>query len=113
MLDGEDFPEYFISTRHGDDYYTRMVHGFLEWQSPWLLLLDTLTSKQRQYFEQCARKQALVVDQQYLLYPEVIDESFIRAARVEARMRRTQMQNVSPEEVMSTFYIELNPSPSE
>lgn len=42
-----------------------------------------------------------------------IDASFIQAARVEARMRRTQMQNVSPDEVMSTFYIELNPSPSE
>ena len=109
MLDDEDFPEYFISTSHGHDYYTRLVNGFIEWQSPWLLLLDTLTSKQRRHFEQCARKQALVVDQQYLLYPEVIDESFIRTARVEARMRRAQKQDVNPDEVMSTFYIELNP----
>lgn len=112
-LEAEYFPEYFISTRHGDDYYTRLVQAFIDWQSPWFLLLDTLELKARQHFEQCARKQALVVDQQYLLYPEVLDASFIRAARVEARMRRTQMQNVSPDEVMSTFYIELNPSPTE
>jgi hypothetical protein len=113
MLDAEDFPEYFISTRHGDDDCSRLVNGFIEWQSPWLLLLNTLTSGQRQYFEQCARKQALVVDQQYLLYPEIIDESFIRAARVEARMRRAQKRDACPDEVMSTFYIELNPSPTE
>jgi len=113
MLDVEDFPEYFISTRHVDDYYTRLLREFIEWQSPWLLLLDTLASGQRQHFEQCARKQATVVDQQYLLYPEIIDESFIRAARVEAKLRRSQMKEVSQDEVMSTFYIELNPSASE
>ena len=113
MLYSEDFPEFFISTRYEDDYYTRLVNGFIEWQSPWLLLLNTLAPEQRQHFEQCARKQATVVDQQYLLYPEIIDESFIRAARVEARMRRTQQQDVNQDEVMSTYYIELHPSPTE
>ncbi len=113
MLGVEDFPEHFISTRHTDDYYARLVREFIEWQSPWLLLLDTLAFGQRQHFERCARKQATVVDQQYLLYPEIIDESFIRAARVEARMRRSQKQDVKRDEVMSTFYIELNPSPTE
>lgn len=113
IIDVEDFPEYFISTRHGNDYFNRLVRGFIEWQAPWLLLLDTLAPEQRQYFEQCARRQALIVDQQYLLYPEVIDESFIRAARVEAKLRRSQMKELSQDEVMSTFYIELNPSPTE
>ena len=113
IIDAEDFPEYFISTRHGNDYLNRLVRGFIEWQAPWLLLLDTLAQEQRQYFEQCARRQALIVDQQYLLYPEVIDESFIRAARVEAKLRRSQMKELSQDEVMSTFYIELNPSPTE
>lgn len=113
VLDAEDFPGYFISTRHMDDDYARLARDFIEWQSPWLLLLDTLSMEERRHFEQCARKRALVVDQQYLLYPEVIDESFIRAARVEARLRRTQLQDVDEDEVMSTFYIELHPSPSE
>jgi len=113
IIDVEDFPEYFISTRHGNDYFNRLVRVFIEWQAPWLLLLDTLAPEQRQYFEQCARRQALIVDQQYLLYPEVIDESFIRAARVEAKLRRSQMKELSQDEVMSTFYIELNPSPTE
>ena len=98
---------------HADDRYEGLVRDFIEWQAPWLLLLQSLDTEQRAYFEQCARKQALIVDQQYLLYPEVLDESFIRAARVEVRLRKTQIQEVDPEEVMSTFYIELHPSPTE
>jgi len=112
-LGAEAFPEYFISTSHENTSHARLLRDFVEWQSPWFLLLDTLSSEKRQHFELCARRQALVVDQQYLLYPEIIDESFVRAARVEAKLRRTQMQDVNPDEVMSTFYIELNPSPTE
>lgn len=113
VMEAEEFPQYFVSTRLLDEALTRLVRDFIDWQAPWLLLLDTLSREQRQYFEQCARKQALIVDQQYLLYPEVTDESFVRAARVEAKLRKTQMREADQEEVMSTFYIELHPSPTE
>ena len=113
VMNAEVFPPYFISSADTDEYHANLIHEFLEWQSPWLLLLDTLSREDRRYLEKCARKQALMVDLQYLLYPEVIDESFIRAARVEAKLRRSQMEEVSQDEVMSTFYIELNPSPTE
>jgi hypothetical protein len=113
ILTAECFHPFFISTLHHDDYYSALVHDFLNWQSPWLLLLDTLSKEERENFENHARKQAIVVDQQYLLYPEVIDQSFIRAARVEAKLRRSQQVEVDQDEVMSTFYIELNPSPTE
>ena len=107
------FPEFFIACSDENAYHGRLLQSFLQWQSPWLLLLDTLEPEKRRFIEQCARKQALVVDQQYLLYPEIIDESFIRAARVEAKLRKSQMQQADQEEVMSTFYIELHPSPTE
>ena len=112
-LPSDRFPPYFIASADRSDYHTCLVHEFMKWQSPWLLLLNNLSREERRYFEQCACKQALIVDQQYLLYPEVIDESFIRAARVEARLRRSQQQDVDQDEVMSTFYIELHPSPTE
>ena len=112
-VSADEFPQYFVSNRHADGEYAALVDDFIAWQAPWLLLLQSLGREQRRYFEQCARKQALIVDQQYLLYPQVIDESFIRAARVEAKLRKAQMQEPDPEEVMSTFYIELHPSPTE
>ena len=113
VLQSDRFHPYFIAAADHSDYHASLVHEFLQWQSPWLLLLNKLSREERHYFEQCARKQALIVDQQYLLYPEVIDESFIRAARVEAKLRRSQQQDVDQDEVMSTFYIELHPSPTE
>jgi hypothetical protein len=113
VIGAEAFHPFFISAVHNDDFHTRLVREFIEWQSPWLLLLDTLSREDREIFERHARRQAMVVDQQYLLYPEVIDPSFIRAARVEAKLRRTHIQEVDQDEVMSTFYIELNPSPTE
>lgn len=113
QLEANAFPQYFISSSHENARFARLLQDFIEWQSPWLLLLDTLSLEERRYFEQCARKRALAVDRQFLLYPDIIDESFIRAARVEARMRKAQQQKVDQEEVMSTFYIELNPSPTE
>ncbi len=112
-LGADAFPEFFISAGDTEEQSAALVEEFIAWQAPWLLLLHTLGEEQRRYFEQCARTQALIVDQQYLLYPEVVDESFLRAARVEAQLRRTQMQEVDPGEVMSTFYIELHPAPTE
>jgi hypothetical protein len=113
VLDCSSFPEHFIAISHDDETYSLLAQEFIEWQSPWLLLLDTLSVEQRRHFEQCARKQALVVDQQYLLYPEVVDESVIRTARVEAKLRKTGMRTARQDEVMSTFYIELNPGPAD
>jgi hypothetical protein len=76
--------------------------------------LPTLDPGARHHFEQCARKQALVVERQYKLYPEIIDKSAINAARVEARLRNSQVQPVEEEEmVLSTFYLELNPASTE
>ncbi|MGD8999345.1 MAG: hypothetical protein PVF75_02935 [Granulosicoccaceae bacterium] len=44
---------------------------------------------------------------QRLLYPAILDEELIRAARVEAMMRKSQPQQQDSEDVMSTFYIEM------
>ena len=66
--------------------------------------------KLRKQIEQLARKQALVVDQQFLLYPTIIDKAAINSARVEAMMRKSQLEPVDEEKIMSTFYLELNPS---
>jgi hypothetical protein len=64
------------------------VKDFLDWQAPWLLLLPDLPDQQRRRYEQLARVRALVVEEQFRLYPEVIDPQQLDIARVEARLRR-------------------------
>ena len=110
-LAADRFPAYFVSA--ADEAHAALVADFNDWQAPWLLLLGKLDASERRRLEQLARKRALEVDKQHRLYPAVADESAIRAARVEAMMRRSQPVPVSEEETLSTFYIELNPGPTD
>ncbi len=107
------FNEFMINEQNHDTLHSNLINEFIQWQSPWLLLLDTLTDSQRMIFEEKSRSRALIVDQLYQLYPEIIDISFINTARVEAALRKSTALPVEQENVMSTEYIELHPSPFE
>ena len=109
----EEFPGFLINTAGHDARHTQLLEDFIRWQAPWLLVLQDLPKQTRAILEQQARQQAIVVDKQFRLYPEIIDESAIKAARVEAMLRNSQPVKKSEEEIMSTFYIELHPSPTE
>ena len=103
----EHFPDFFIREQHADPALTALVEAFLQWQAPWLLLLQNLAGSVRYDLEQHARTQAVLVEKHFRLYPEVIDESFLRAARVEAMLRKSQPQEEMPDRSMSTWYLEL------
>lgn len=107
ILPHEAFPVLLLNRSHHDAAHRQLIDDFLNWQAPWLLLLPTLDPDTRVLYEKSARKQALIVDQQYKLYPEIIDKSAINTARVEAMLRRSQIQPTEEEEmILSTFYLE-------
>lgn len=106
-LAADRFPLFFVREQHGDPALTALVQSFLHWQAPWLLLLQNLTQAVRYDLEQHARTQALLVEQHFRLYPDVIDESFLRSARVEAMLRKSQPTEEKPDRSMSTWYLEL------
>jgi len=96
-----------------DQAHQSLIDQFFDWQAPWLLLLQHLNERQRRYFEKQARQRALMVEQQYRLYPQVVDPTEINAARVEARLRHSQGSGHQYNEpVMSPDYIELCPDPT-
>lgn len=107
------FPPLFLSVTGHDKDHRRLIEEYLIWQSPWLLLLPGLDGDTRRRFEQHARRQALEVLKQYRLYPEVIDEEGIKAALVEAVLRRSQQSPEMCGDPLTAFYIELNPSGAE
>ena len=107
-LPASAFAEYFIHEIPDNDDYNRLRAAFIDWQAPWILLLSTLSAEKRLYFEQLARKQALLVDAQYRLYPEIIDEEAIKGARVEAMMRKTHPAEAEKDDALSTWYLELD-----
>ena len=112
-LPKEAFPGYLMRSQGHDANHSILLEEFFRWQAPWLLLLPDLGSAERQALEQHARPQALIIEKQFRLYPQIIDEALVKAARVEAMLRRQGQQQKSEEDVMSTFYIELHPSPTE
>jgi len=84
------FPRMFIEEHWENSTHATLVNDFINWMSPWFLLLDFLKDDQRETLEQTARKHAMLVDKLHVLYPKIIAEKHIKAARVEAMLRRTQ-----------------------
>lgn len=82
------FPRLFIEEQWADARRSTLVHAFIEWLSPWLLLMDFLKDDQRACLERSAVRNAVVVDRLFRLYPRIINERCIRAARVEAMLRK-------------------------
>lgn len=111
-LPAEAFPALALAEVGHDEAYHRLVTDFLAWQAPWLLTLGHLDRATRGRLEILARAQALAVQAQHLLYPEIADEATIRAALVEAVLRGKPP--AAPERrpgSISTFYIELEDGP--
>ena len=113
-LSAEAFPVLPLAATGHDDFHTRLIADFHAWQAPWLLMLAQLDAGTRQMLEQQARQQALKMFDLHLLYPEVIDASGIKAALVEAVMQRSQsMFEKQGDEMLPTYYIEMNPGPTD
>ena len=55
-------------------------------------MLARLSSELRQRLENIACRYAIEVDTFYHLYPEVIDDKLLTAARVEARLRKANVK---------------------
>jgi len=112
-LPSADFPEALLDIRHHDEVHRALLDDFITWQTPWLLLLPTLTTATRCRYEKQARSQSMKLARHYRLYPEIVNRDIFDAARVEARLRATHTEPESREHVMSTFYVELSPEVSD
>ena len=111
-LDIASFPALFLSQLDHDAAHRQLIHDFHAWQAPWLLLLSHLDLETRRRLERQARSQAAEVLKHHRLYPPAANESEIKAALVEAILRRSQADlEQSQDNTMSTYYIELHPSP--
>jgi hypothetical protein len=112
-LNNGEFPPLLLAARPGDAVHRQLYSDFQRWQAPWLLALPALDRPTRERLEGDACTRPLLVAQQYRLYPEIIDATAIRTARVEAMLRRSTPEERDGDSVLPTYYIELHPSPTE
>ncbi len=105
-LPAEAFPELLLR----DDWHNpedgALIRAYLDWQSPWLLLLQTLHTDTRRRLERAARQRAIETSRQHHLYPTVIDPDGLKVALVEARLRSAVSPPAKDDEEMP-----LSPDP--
>jgi hypothetical protein len=113
-LAADAFPLLGLATAGHDDAHRRLLEDFQAWQAVWLLVLAHLDAPTRRALEPHARAQCQLVESQYRLYPEILDEGAIQAALVEAIFRRQQPAAAGKkDDPLSPYYIELNPTGGE
>lgn len=86
--DSENFPCCLIREQWEDAECQRLCDLYLQRLAPRLLMLSSLPAELRPEFEDAASHHAIEVDNFYKLYPEVVNEKLLTAARVEARLRK-------------------------
>ena len=86
------FPKMLVQQQWQHQPDETLVESFINWLSPYLLVLDFLRDTQREVLEIQAQKYALLVDKMHQLYPKVINQKAINAALVEAMMRRSNQE---------------------
>jgi hypothetical protein len=108
------FPPWFLFPERYEAPYHQLVADYLNWQAPWLLLLDKLSDEVRRKMEMQARMRAAEMVKQHRLYPAVADPAQIKAAQVEMVLREKQPETKNKANAsMSPFYIEISPAGGE
>ena len=99
-IDGDDqqplpahaFPELPILDRWNDAAEQALVDLWIRRAAPRLLCLPYLDDTTRARLEPLAREQAVDVDMLWRLYPRLLDNGFVKAARIEARLRTSAVR---------------------
>jgi hypothetical protein len=88
VLGSEAFPPYLVTEDWPDEKDKALVKDYIKWIAPSLLTLQHYTREQRHYLELSLNIQAISVEHHWHLYPEVIDEQRIKAARVQCSIEK-------------------------
>lgn len=112
-IEAERFPMLPLRNDAIGGLMEEVMREYIQWQAPWLLQLD-LSEDLRRQLEVAAAREAMAVDKLHLLYPCVLDEQVLNAARVEAAMRRSlqgEPKESPPDNRQATYYIEPDKRP--
>lgn len=107
-LDNQCFPKFVIREQWASESSSQFVSDYIDWLSPWLLLMQNLDQEERARFEKQAMRHALSAAKQLLLYPQLLDPSLENRVRVEAALRNAKPAADETEDFLSTDYIELS-----
>ena len=82
----EQFPVLLLDENWTDEDEQRCARDYIRWISPSLLTLQHLDRATRERIENNLNVQAISIEHHWHLYPEVIDQKLLKAARVQSRI---------------------------
>lgn len=90
----ELFPPFLLTEDWPDAEQVKRAGDYLEWIAPSLLTLQLLSNTERERMEKCMHIQAVSVEHHWHLYPEILDEKYLTAAKVQCRIQHSnQMES--------------------
>ena len=87
----EAFPSYLICEKWPNEEDKSLVNNYIAWIAPSLLSLQHLSKIERSRLEGHLNIQAISVEHHWHLYPDIIDEKKLTAARVQCRLQKTHL----------------------
>ena len=84
-----DFPVYLLREDWPDGIQAKRSAEYIAWTSPALLTLQHLTEDQRLKLENTLHIQAVSIEHHWHLYPQIIDDTSVNAARVQCRLQQS------------------------
>lgn len=86
-LSVESIPALLLTEDWVDQTERERVRNFHNWIAPSLLTLQMIDHEHRLRLEQTLNVQAISVEHHWRLYPEVMQQKYIRSARIQSRMQ--------------------------
>ena len=87
-LQAEDFPPLLLNEHWHDAEQQRRADDYIRWITPSLLTLQNLDRTTRARLEQNLNVQAVSIEHHWHLFPEVIDDKLLKAARVQSKIEQ-------------------------
>jgi len=87
-IKSNDFPRFLLSENWSNDEALSLVNDYIAWIAPSLLSLQHLAEAERDRLERNLNVQAVSIEHHWQLYPDVVDEKRLKAARVQCRLQQ-------------------------
>ena len=88
-ISASQFPVLLLEENWETDEEQRRASEYIRWNSQWLLTLQHLDKITRKRVENNLNVQAVSIEHHWHLYPEIIDQKLIKAARVQSRIEQS------------------------
>lgn len=86
-LAAERIPPLLLTENWADHTEQQRARNFISWIAPSLLTLQMIQPEVRQRLERTLNVQAISVEHHWRLYPEIIEQKYVKSARIQSRIQ--------------------------